>query len=90
MPEMLNPEFAFLRLLQRIDDPHAARVVVIIADHSGEVETASRGCKNDYEFFQLVHHVASGLAQDIIPTLEPGPTKGGPLLYVPRSGKWRH
>lgn len=84
MPDMLNSQFAFARLAQRIDDPHAAKVVVIIVDADGEVETASRGCQNDHELFQVVHHVATGLAHDIIPTLEPAVTPQGPRLFVPR------
>lgn len=84
MPDMLNAEFAFANLARRIDDPHSLKVVVIIVDTTGEVETASRGCSSDHELFQLVHHVATGLASEIIPTLEPKATTGGPRLFVPR------
>jgi hypothetical protein len=69
---MLNAEFVFRRLrAERIDDPYAKARVVIIVDRNSVVEAAARGCRDDYEMFQLVHHVATGLAADITKTLKP-------------------
>lgn len=84
MPDVLKPEFAFQRLAQRIDDPYARAVVVIIVDKNGEVDTAARGVRNDSELFQILHAVTSAVADDVIPQLEPERSKQGPVIYVPR------
>src|SRR5882672_3401360 len=73
VPDVLDPRFAFERARVRIDDPYARAVVVIIVDKNGDVDMASRGATSDQELFQIVHHVATGLAEEIIPTLEPSP-----------------
>lgn len=84
MPDVLNAQFAFERLRQRIDDPYARSVVVIVVDANGQVDTASRGVQTDQELFQILHFTATAVASEIIPQLEPKQTRNGPVLYVPR------
>ncbi len=87
-----NDRFAYERLLQRIDDPAARSVVVIIVDSDGRVDTAARGVTSEQEMFQIVHHVATGLADELIGELQPKTNHNDrkrPLLYIPikRAGR---
>lgn len=84
MPDQLNSDFSFRRMRDRLDDPYVKHAIVILVDQNGEVETAARGVRNDVELFKIVHHVATGLADELIPKIAPIQTEHGPMIIVPR------
>lgn len=62
----LNEQFAFDRLRQRIDDPHAKAVVVVIVNQDETIDTATVGVDNAIGLWSIFFSMAAQLSDEVM------------------------
>lgn len=77
----LNDQFAFERLLQRIDDPQNRSVLVIIEDSEGTMDSAYRGNEGDQGMFILAFSLASKISDELYGNMSEQQKAGMRLVY---------